>query len=228
MLEGAAPDIVCLHGLGVSSRYFVRSLRTLGPFSNVYAPDLPGSGRSDKPHDAPTIPALADAAIAWMDAAGLSRASLLGNSFGCQVAVDLAVRHPTRVDRLILVGPTMDAKHRQAAAQFARWLVNAVVEPVSIVPPLVADYLDCGMRRTLQLFRYALTDAIEAKLPAVKAPTLVVRGARDVIVPQRWAEEVVRLLPDARLEVVPRGAHVVNWDSADELALLTRRFLEES
>jgi pimeloyl-ACP methyl ester carboxylesterase len=59
----------------------------------------------------------------------------------------------------------------------------------------VADYADAGVGRALGTFGHALADRIEDKLPLVQVPTLVVRGARDRIVPQAWAEEVTRLLP---------------------------------
>jgi 2-hydroxy-6-oxonona-2,4-dienedioate hydrolase len=59
----------------------------------------------------------------------------------------------------------------------------------------MADYADAGVGRALRTFGRALADRIEDKLPLVQAPTLVVRGARDPIVPQAWAEEVSRLLP---------------------------------
>jgi 2-hydroxy-6-oxonona-2,4-dienedioate hydrolase len=58
-------------------------------------------------------------------------------------------------------------------------------------------------------------------------PTLVVRGSRDPIVPQRWAEEVSRLLPDGRLVVVPEVTHTVNFDAPSEFVRVIREFLNE-
>lgn len=55
----------------------------------------------------------------------------------------------------------------------------------------------------------------------------MVRGSSDAIVPQRWAEEAVALLPHARLAVIPGGPHVVNYTTAEALARLVREFLEE-
>ncbi len=95
---GRAP-VVLVHGLGVSSRYMRPLARHLATDFRVHAPDLPGFGRSDKPRRVLSIPELADRLAAWMEAAGPRRASLVGNSLGCEILVELALRHPERVER---------------------------------------------------------------------------------------------------------------------------------
>jgi 2-hydroxy-6-oxonona-2,4-dienedioate hydrolase len=74
----------------------------------VVVPDLPGYGLSAAPPAPPTLATLADAAIGCARASGHDRVTLVGKSFGAQVAVAAAVRHPERVERLLLVGPTVD------------------------------------------------------------------------------------------------------------------------
>lgn len=86
--EGPAtdgPPIVLVHGLVVSGRYMVPLLEELGRSHAVYAPDLPGFGRSEGPARALDVIGLSDALAAWMWSAGLSRAAFVGNSMGCQV-----------------------------------------------------------------------------------------------------------------------------------------------
>jgi 2-hydroxy-6-oxonona-2,4-dienedioate hydrolase len=61
---------------------------------DVYAPDLPGFGRSEKPSRALDVPELADALARWLDTQRMEQAAFVVNSFGCQVVADLAVRHP--------------------------------------------------------------------------------------------------------------------------------------
>lgn len=79
-------------------------------------------------------------------------------------------------------------------------------EPISLLPIELIDYLSVGTRRAWRTFRYALADRMEEKLPHMRVPTLVVRGSRDTIVPQRWAHEVTGLLPMGRLSVIPGAA----------------------
>jgi len=162
---------------------------------------------------------------------GLVRVALLGNSFGCQIIADLGARHPELISRAVLQGPTMDQRARTAPRQILRWALNSPFEPTgawtSLGSVVRQDYRDASIRRVLATFRHALGDRIESKLPRLQAPTLVVRGARDPIVPQRWAEEAARLLPRARLVVVPGAAHTMCFTSLDELARTVRPFLEE-
>jgi pimeloyl-ACP methyl ester carboxylesterase len=219
------PPIVLVHGLLVSSRYMMPTAKRLAPDFRVYAPDLPGYGKSDKPRRALNVPELADALAAWMRSAGLKRAALVANSFGCQVAAHFAVRYPERVERLILLGPTVDPHARGLLSIAARWLLMVPLEPFSLDLVVARDFLDMGPRCFLASVRHMLHDHIELQLRHIQAPTLIVRGERDTTVSQRWAEEAVRLLPHGRLAVIPGVPHTINYNSPDEVARLIRSFL---
>jgi pimeloyl-ACP methyl ester carboxylesterase len=197
--------------VAVSARYLVPLAEHLAPRARVYVPDLPGYGLSDRPAHDLTVPELADTLVTWMDRIGLERPHLLGNSFGCQVIADLAARYPDRVDRLVLQGPTMDPQARSFWRQGLRWLAVAPLERPSEMLVLLRDLWDLGPRRAMAMIEIALADEIEKKLTRIVAPTLVVRGSRDAIVPQRWAEEATRLLPNGRLVVVEGAAHTINY-----------------
>jgi 2-hydroxy-6-oxonona-2,4-dienedioate hydrolase len=222
--------VIFVHGIGVSGRYLLPTAVRLAADLPVYVPDLPGFGLSSKPGRVLSVPELADALAAWMAAVPIRRATLLGNSFGCQIITAFAAAHPDAVSHVILQGPTMDPHARTAIQQLARWAINSFREPrVQGEPALGAvvrrDYRDAGVRRVLGTFREALRDRIELHLPRVAAPALVVRGARDPIVPGRWATEAAALLPRGRLIVVRGAAHTMNYTSPDALARVTREFL---
>jgi 2-hydroxy-6-oxonona-2,4-dienedioate hydrolase len=211
-LPPEAPTIVLIHGVAVSGQYLVPLAEHLAPRARVYVPDLPGYGRSDRPPGADlTVPGLADALVTWMERVGLHRPHLIGNSFGCQVIADLAARYPDLVGRLVLQGPTMDPHARSAWRQALRWLAVVPFERYSEALVLLRDLWDLGPRRAANMIRIALNDPIEQKLARTVAPTLIVRGRRDAIVPQTWAEEATRLLPDGRLVVIERAAHTINY-----------------
>ena len=226
-LPAGAPTVVLVHGVAVSSRHMVPTAERLAPHARVWAPDLPGYGRSDKPARVLDVPELADALEAWMRAVGLTRASLVGNSFGCQIVADFAARYPQRVERVVLLGPTVDLRARSLPRTGGRWMIDIPLEPVSLNLVAARDFLDMGPRRTLGAVHHMLRDRIEAKLPLVQAPTLVVRGSRDTIVPQRWAEEATRLLPRGRLAIIPGAAHTLNYNSPGAVARLVLAFLAE-
>jgi pimeloyl-ACP methyl ester carboxylesterase len=163
--------------------------------------------------------------MAWMDRTGLERPHLLGNSFGCQVIADLASRYPDCVGRVVLQGPTVDPLARSAWRQILRWLAVVPFERPSEGPVLLRDFWDLGARRAIGMVRMALKDRIELKLAGIVAPTLVVRGTRDALVPHRWAMEATLLLPDGRLIEIERAGHTINFSQPAWLTEVAWPFL---
>jgi pimeloyl-ACP methyl ester carboxylesterase len=217
--------VVLVHGLVVSGLYMTPLAVRLASHHKVYVPDLPGFGRSEKPARALDIRGLSDALAAWMRAVGLRSAALVGNSVGCGVIAELALRHPGLVERVVLQGPTMDPRGRNAPQQIGRLLLDMLREP-SLVPIEGFDLLRAGVGRSWRTFRHALNDPIEENLPEVRLPALVVHASRDAVSPRRWAEEVARLLPRGRLVVVPGAAHAANFSAPEEYVRAIRPFLD--
>jgi 2-hydroxy-6-oxonona-2,4-dienedioate hydrolase len=228
LVPPGAPVVVLVHGSGLSGRYMIPTAERLALDFHVYVPDLPGFGDSDKPSRVFDVPELTDWLSGWIVAAGLNRAALLGNSFGCQVIADLAAHHPERVERAVLQGPTTPPDERSWFWQFVRWKQNQRYNPSSLEPITWSDYRKCGLRRMYRTFHYQLTDRIEDKAPRIRAPVLVVRGSEDPICNQRWCEEIARLSPRGRLAVIPNVAHTLCYTAPVELANVTRSFLNEA
>jgi pimeloyl-ACP methyl ester carboxylesterase len=223
----AETPVVCVHGAGISSRPLLPLVERLGRTTEAWAVDLPGFGRSSQPSQPLGLTALGDALVDWLEAMELPPVCLLGSSFGCQVVTDVAVRHPGRLGSLVLVGPTVDPVARTWPRTIARWLRNSVRESPRMIPLNVADYRDCGTRGMVFAFGESLRDRIEDRLPAVTAPTLVLRGERDALVPGAWAEEVTRLIPRARLVTVPGSPHMVPFRQPGALAAQVTDFLRQ-
>jgi pimeloyl-ACP methyl ester carboxylesterase len=223
---GAGPRIVLVHGLAVSHRYLMPTAALLGRRHPVAALDLPGFGLSEDPGAVLRTPELADALAGWLDTTGRGPVVLLGNSYGCQVIVDLATRRPDLVRVLVLTGPTTDPSAPSAPRQVLRWLLDVPREPPAQLPILLRDARDAGFRRILGTLREATRDRIEAKLPSVRVPTLVVRGGIEPIVPTRWAAEAARLLPAGELAVLPGIPHNSPYAGAATLTGVVERFLE--
>jgi pimeloyl-ACP methyl ester carboxylesterase len=226
--ENRRLPVVLVHGLVISSRYMEPLAAILGRDFRVLAPDLPGFGESDKPRHVLDVDELADALALWLEASGVARAALIGNSFGCQVLAALALRHRDVVDRLVLQGPTVDPQARNLVVQFWRDIVNGRREPRPMGPLARIDYAKAGIRRALATARILIRDRIEERLPMIEAPTLVLHGSRDPVSPQQWAEEAARLLPRGKLVVVEGGTHTMNYTYPAEFAAAVRPFLEES
>jgi pimeloyl-ACP methyl ester carboxylesterase len=221
--RGSVP-VVLVHGLGVSGSYFVPTAERLAPEFAVYVPDLPGHGRSDTPQEPLEIPRLADALVAWMDAVGLDRVSLVGNSMGCQVVVAAAVRHPGRVDRLVLIGPTADPAGRHMIGLLGRLVRCIPFERPSLIGLVLKDYARMGLRLVSEV-RSMVHPPIEDDLPRLTVPTLLVRGEHDAIAPRRWVDEVARRAGTGRVVVIPWWGHAVNYSAAGALVQAIAQFL---
>jgi pimeloyl-ACP methyl ester carboxylesterase len=216
--------LVLVHGLAVSHRYMMPLAARLAGHHPVHVVDLPGFGLSGDPGRVLDVAEHAGHLADWLEAAGLPPVVVVGNSFGCQVAVELAVRRPDRVGGLVLVGPTIDPSARTAARQVLRWLRDTLREDPLQLPILVRDVRDAGPRRVVGTLAHALRDPIEHKLPLLGVPALVTRGSSEPIVPLAWAQAATRLLRFGELAVVP-GPHNANYGSADHLAELVLAFL---
>jgi 2-hydroxy-6-oxonona-2,4-dienedioate hydrolase len=150
---------------------------------------------------------------------------LVANSFGCQVLAEFALRHADRVNRLVFQGPTVDPNARSVRQQLARLIRNSATEAPGLGWITIVDYVKAGMRRIRATICLAMEDRIEDKLPRIAAPTLVVRGEKDPLVPQEWAEEVVRRLPRGELRVLPGLGHAINYTAPKEFVSALRPFL---
>jgi 2-hydroxy-6-oxonona-2,4-dienedioate hydrolase len=223
--DPALATVILVHGAFISSRYMVPAASRLAPHYNVYAPDLPGYGKSARLPRVPSVAGFAELLSAWMDAVGLARAAFIGNSFGCQIIAAVGARHLARITQAILVGPTVDPQHHTLVQQAGRLLLDGTREPLHYLPLLLGDCRRIGLRAGVQLVRVVLQDHIEEVLPQLQVPTLVVRGARDPLVPQGWAEEATRLLPSARLAVIPGAAHVAQYAAPAAFVALAQAFL---
>ncbi len=219
------PPLILVHGMVVASTYMLPLAQRLANDFRVYVPDLPGYGDSPPRKEALTVSALADALDEWMDALRLPAAMLIGNSFGCQIIAEFAVRYPGRVDRLVLQGPTVDPEGRGVIEQVRRIIRNSRLEKGAMAEISRRDYRKAGVWRALRTMRAVLADHIEEKLPRVRQPAQVVVGGRDPVVPVLWARRAADLLPRGRLCVVPETTHTMNYVAPDEFAFVTRPFL---
>lgn len=203
---GARP-VVLVHGSGTTSRYFRPLLQVLDGRLPAAAVELPGIG-SSPPIDVPTdVAGLADVLAAWLRTTGRHPVTLVGNSMGAQIVTDTAIRHPELVDRVVLVGPTVDRHRRGFLRQAALLLLDATRERPSLVLTVLTDGLLTARRATFRYIRAALRHRLEQRLPLVRVPVVLVRGARDPMVGQAWVEELRLAAPDASLVVLPGAAH---------------------
>ncbi|MCG7598774.1 alpha/beta hydrolase [Halomonas sp. McH1-25] len=216
--------VVCVHGLGVSSRYFQPLMRHLAEAYDVYSPDLPGHGHSPASSRPQSIEALAQSLLDWLKAMQLDRVVLVGQSLGCQVAVEAALRQPARVERLVLIAPTLDPATRSLRIQLPRFIADIPFERLALIPVVAWDYLRMGWRAVPELqamFAYSIED----RLPSLSQPLLLVRGEFDPVASRRWLDEAARRHGSARVEEIAGWGHAVQFSAPGRVAEVVRQFL---
>ena|SRR2546426_4827190 len=104
VVEGRGPAVILVHGLGGFAETWRHNIAPLAGRATVFALDLPGFGASAKPRTRYRLTDFARALRGFMDGLGLAQASLVGHSLGGAVSITYALTHPSRVERLALVG----------------------------------------------------------------------------------------------------------------------------
>jgi pimeloyl-ACP methyl ester carboxylesterase len=220
--------LVMVHGLTVSGSYLLPTAAELLDDFTVYIPDLPGFGASEKPRHVLDIPDMADTLSSWMGRLGLEQAYLLGNSMGCHTIAALAARYPERVAGILMVSPVGDPGSHNTLRLGMRALNDFVREPKSMWSIMVRDFLKVGLRRTLLTLRNLQRSQLDAWLPQVHVPALVVGGEHDRIVPTWWVDRVAELLPRGQASVIKEAGHVPNFSHPTRLAALVRGFVQSN
>lgn len=248
---GRSPQsVLFLHGLGATAEAWRAQLDGLSPMMRCVAWTMPGYGRSRPVRGELSIAGLADAAAGLIDGLELPPVAVVGHSLGGFVAQELALRHPERVDRLVLVSTAPafggeDGPGGLAAAEF----LAARMEPVNegrrmqyiarqVVPAMVAPDCPLTVQEAAMKLMAALTPAsyraaLEAvirfdardRLGGLARPTLCVTGRLDTTTPPADAERLAALIPEARLELVDGAGHLLPMERPDELNRLIRSFL---
>ena len=213
------------------------------PGFRTIAFDPPGIGRSEMPMFPLTMPALVRVGTAVLDGLGIESAHVLGASFGGAVAQQMAIWHPDRVRRLVLVSTSFGVGAKPGKIS-AFWHFS---HPLSYHPPrlerVAGNMFGGRLRKEPELVRtmhirrpnnalaamYRLAPLFGwTSLPwlwAIRQPTLVIAGDDDPVTPLVNHRIIAALVPRARLHIVRGGGHLALLDSAPEVAPVITSFL---
>lgn len=241
--EGQA--VVFLHGWPDSWFSFSRVMPLLSPGWRVFVPDQRGFGDSERPASGYTIDHFAADAVAFLDALGVNQATFVGHSFGSFVTRRVAIAHPERVSRVVLIGTGAAGgnpvtREVQSSIQdlrdpvpiaFARDFLASTVHvplPESFVEPMLSESLKLPAR----LWRAVLDGIVayddSAELPGIAAPTLLMWGDRDALFSRDEQERVVNAIPGAQLTIYSETGHCPNWERPERVAADVQSFLRQN
>jgi pimeloyl-ACP methyl ester carboxylesterase len=242
--------IVFIHGFSLSSATWVKTLAALPPAYRAYAVDLRGFGDSDKAAAGYTYADLGRDLLEFLDALGLSKAVLVGHSFGGCLLQHFAVAYPERVQALVLVGVNaMNKPARGKSPALARRLeeyggpkANEAVfrdsmpryfDAANLAPGDLDAFVKIGLQagddalRQSLLTLYTYPTIPNEAMARVKAPTLVVVGAHDPIGTFDQAVSIQDAVPTCRIAVIGRCGHSPMWEKPREFNGALFGFLDE-
>lgn len=242
--QAGGEAILFLHGWPDSWFSWSRILPLLPERLHALAPDHRGFGDSERPAGGYGIHDLASDAVAFLDAMKVERATVVGHSLGSFVARCVALNHPERVDRLVLIGTgyspvnpvtrEVQVSIRDLADPlpegFARDFQAGTAHrplPATFFDRIVAESLKAPARVWRDVFDRLLTYDDGDRLDRIAARTLILWGEKDAIFPRGDQDRLRESIPGARLEIYPETGHCPNWEWPERVADDLAGFLRE-
>lgn len=249
--RSAADTVVLLHGSGPGVSAFANwrlTMPELEQHMTVIAPDLVGFGFTERPENITyNLDTWTQHAVGVLDALGIERTHVIGNSFGGALALSLATKHPDRIDRMVLMG-AVGVPHEITEGLDAVWGYEPSPENMLAIMQYFA-YNQSLFDGELAHMRYQASirpgvqeafasmfpeprqealDATcvpEAEIRAIKAPTLIVHGRDDQVIPMETSLQLLELIDNSQLHVFGQCGHWTQIEKSEEFAELVIDFL---
>jgi pimeloyl-ACP methyl ester carboxylesterase len=240
-VHGSGQPLVLLHGAFGATSAFAQLLPTLTATRQIIALDLQGHGRTADIDWPFSYEGMADDTAAFMRELGIESADIFGYSMGGGVALQLAIRHPNLVRKLVVASATYNS-----GGMYPEVLEGiATITPEAFAgSPMEAEYLKLAPKPDawptlidkIKQLDATVQDWPAQDIQAIRAPTLLIIGDSDVVRPEH-AVELFRLLgggvagdlsglPDAQLAVLPGTTHITVMDKTDLLLAVILPFLD--
>jgi 2-hydroxy-6-oxonona-2,4-dienedioate hydrolase len=243
---GSGPSVILLHGMGANKNQWRSTIPVLAAQFHVYAPDQIGFGTSDKPMINYRIATLVDFLGEFMGKLGISKATLVGNSMGGWVAADFAIKHPAAVDRLALVDAAGYGTRSVTREQLAflnpatlddartclmRVFANKAFVNDMTVQMFFTDRMRAGDQYTIERMIDSVVrseDFLNGRFGGIKAPTIVIWGRGDELLPVAEGEAMAKQIPGARTVIIDNCGHAPQIECPQPFQAALIEFLTET
>jgi pimeloyl-ACP methyl ester carboxylesterase len=227
--------VILLHGYTDSWFSYSLAMKQLPANLHVYAPDLRGHGKTARPTTGYTMTAMAADVVAFMDAKGISQATIVGHSMGGFIAQRIAQTAPRRVSRLVLVA-TATAGRAFAGVNELKSAVETLTDPVpdqfarefqvstvqTPVPDAFMETAIAGSREMpARVWKAILRGILEDRpleWPRRRIPTLVVWGNLDTYATRVEQDALLRMIPGSIWRAYTNTGHAVHWERPADFA----------
>jgi 3-oxoadipate enol-lactonase len=247
-VQGKGEPLILIMGLGGECGDWVLQARAFKKYYRVITFDNRGVGKSDKPGEPYTVKTMSDDTVGLMDYLGIDKAHILGVSMGGMIAQEVAINYPERLRKLILVSTNAGREEKGGhspellkAMGLKEGSSDEDIRDVDIsmvMSSLNAHAFNSGVIKTVAVpfcwvrgklfgiegmkgqFEAAMTHGTLDRLHMIKAPTLVIAGTEDKIIPHSSADVLAGRIPGAKLVKIEGGSHTL-------VAEKSRRFNRE-
>ena len=213
---GSGPPVVLIHGGASDSRDWVSTMATLCHRYSLYAPDLIGFGLSDRTKDGYYLSDFSEFVLGFMETLGLEHPVLVGHSFGARLCLEIALRHPEKVRKLVLIDASGLGKVSRLGNVIltAFWAIRKLLRRRQPFPKFLA--------REGEDPTWLCVD----ELPNLGTPTLIVWKRHDLYFPLAIARRAKALIPEADLAVLPGYGHAPHGQNQDAFNSLLLDYLD--
>jgi len=237
---GQGPVVILLHGLGAVKEIWMPTFGAVAAKYHVYAIDQIGFGHSDKPLLDYKIATFVDFLRTFMKTQSISKATLVGNSLGGWIALDFTAQYPSMIDKLVLVdsagmpwtqqAPRIDLNPSSLAgtrALLESLFYNKKIVTDDFVLQVFMDHVHNNDGYTIQrtLAGFSTPQFEDAKLASIHAPTLVLWGRQDELIPLASGEKLHDGIAGAKLVVLEQCGHVPEIEKPAEFNQTLLEFL---
>lgn len=238
---GSGEPLVILHGGSEGASAWKTNIAVLAKNYHVYAPDLPGFGLSPVDLDSYRFPEVAEFINSFAEAVSLPQFNLMGHSFGGGIAAQVALKYPHKVRKLVLVSSLCMGQEIAwwvrifTVGRLYKVLGHALRGLYSGLKYLVNIFSDADIKQPFSTASIQIGGVISnffsqntnllTQLPNISAPTLVMWGAGDPIVPPRQAYRAASLIPQCRVKVFSKCGHSVYRENIGDFSAELLGFL---
>jgi pimeloyl-ACP methyl ester carboxylesterase len=233
---GQRPTLVLIHGAGGTHLYWPPEVRRL-PGSRVYAPDLPGHGKSGG-RGRQSIQEYTEAVLDWLTSIGIHRAVFVGHSMGSAIALNLALDHPEHVVGVVLIGGGARFKVAESLLDYAE-SATTYMNAIKLIVEWSFSSNASNRLRGLAGQRMAETRASvlhgdlsacqdfdeTGRLSELNKPALVICGIDDRMMPPRYSQYLAEQIPGAELQLISDAGHMVQLEKPQLVANAILNFL---